>query len=66
MSATVPNVHDPDIRRMVLRNHEPHEAWTNGGELLSVRCETCGLEWPCPSIEAARTIERAKAQEACS
>jgi len=58
MSETaIPDVSDPDIREMVLRDHEPKEAWTLGGQLVSVHCDTCFRPWPCPSIKAARAAE---------
>jgi hypothetical protein len=50
----IPDVSDPDIREMVLRDHEPEEFWGLGGVLISVHCEACYRPWPCPSIKAAR------------
>lgn len=54
----IPNVEDPDIRAMVLRDHQPEEVWSMGGGPLSVHCRVCWHNWPCPSIEAARAIQR--------
>jgi hypothetical protein len=51
---TLPDVSDPDVREMVLRNHEPEEAWLADGRLVSVYCRACTGVWPCPSIQAAR------------
>lgn len=55
----VPDVSDPDIRRMVLDHHEPDEAWSVAGILLSVHCRTCYHPWPCPAVRAARQAEEA-------
>jgi hypothetical protein len=49
----IPDVSDPDIREMVLSNHEPTEVWEKS-KLLAVVCRTCWKAWPCPSIQAAR------------
>jgi hypothetical protein len=48
---------DPDVRAMVLGDHEPEERWALGGWLISVNCRTCFQDWPCPSILAAREVE---------
>jgi hypothetical protein len=57
----LPDVTDPDIRAMVLRNHQPAETWIGKSEtsaaLVIVRCATCWQPWPCPSILAARAAE---------
>jgi hypothetical protein len=60
----VPDVTDADIRRMVLRNHEPAEMWSVGGKLLSVHCGTCYQRWPCPSRQAAWKAEQQAGREA--
>ena len=53
----IPDVNDPDVRRMVLRDHEPSERWTVAGQLIAVHCDTCLHSWPCPSIIAARQVD---------
>lgn len=50
----IPDVTDPDILEMVLRDHAPDETWTIDGTLISVHCGACFKPWPCPSIQAAR------------
>jgi hypothetical protein len=45
----LPDVTDPDIRAMVLRDH--------GSKLISVNCRACWQDWPCPSILVAREYE---------
>lgn len=50
----LPDVSDPDVREMVLNDHEPAERWTVSGAFLGVHCRTCLHRWPCPSITAAR------------
>lgn len=57
MTEEIPNVHDPDVRATVLRDHQPEELWGMNGVLQSVHCNVCGQDWPCPSILAARAIE---------
>jgi hypothetical protein len=53
----IPDVTDPDVRAMVLRNHEPEEAWTYGGR-VDVHCAACCKPWPCPSRQAAWEAEK--------
>jgi len=55
----LPDVTDPDIRAMVLRDHQPEETWIRwpASASVSVYCGTCFGEWPCPSIKAAREYE---------
>jgi hypothetical protein len=60
----LPDISDPDIRRMVLRDHEPEETWSVGGQLLSVHCGTCYHSWPCPSRQAAWKAEQSAVREA--
>ena len=60
MASDLPDVTDPDIRAMVLRDHEPEEIWLRGGDspqLLPIRCATCWQHWPCPAITAAREAD---------
>jgi hypothetical protein len=59
----IPDVTDPTIRAMVLRNHEPEESWTVSGQ-VSVHCATCGRDWPCPSRNAAWEAEKQALREA--
>lgn len=40
---------DPVVREMADHHHQPDEAWSAGGILLSVYCQTCGHAWPCPT-----------------
>ena len=47
---------DPVIRDMAERNHTPHEVWRNTGQLCAVRCDTCGHEWPCPTVIQLRDL----------
>jgi hypothetical protein len=54
----LPDVTDPDIRAMVLRDHQPEERWTLDSKLISVDCDTCFGKWPCPSILAVRQVEK--------
>lgn len=53
----IPDVADPDVRAMVLRDHEPREEWLFPHRVI-VSCERCGGGWPCRSIEAARQYQR--------
>jgi hypothetical protein len=55
----LPDMTDPDIRAMVLRDHQPQETWLRWPEkaVVSVYCDTCFGEWPCPSVLAAREVE---------
>lgn len=59
--ADLPDVSDPDIRQMVLRNHEPEEMWignfATGDRIVSVYCRTCWSSWPCPAVQAAREAD---------
>lgn len=64
MPENVPDVSDSDIRRMVLRNHEPDETWSADGKLLSVHCAACYQSWPCPSRQAAWEAEKQAGREA--
>jgi hypothetical protein len=59
----LPDVTDPTIRAMVLRNHEPEETWTYGGQVY-VHCATCWKDWPCPSRIAAWEAEKQAFREA--
>ena len=59
----LPDVSDPEIRRMVLTNHEPTEDWSVDGKLLSVHCGTCYQHWPCPSRQAAWEAEKQAGRE---
>lgn len=45
---------DPAVHAMAEDNHQPDEAWSVAGTLLSVHCERCGHTWPCPTVEALR------------
>jgi hypothetical protein len=59
----LPDVTDPTIRAMVLRDHEPEETWSAEGRLLSVHCRTCYQHWPCPAHKAAWEAERVAMRE---
>lgn len=51
---------DQRVREMADMNHTPDEMWSVGGELISVRCRTCGHRWPCEtrrSLDAVRDAE---------
>jgi hypothetical protein len=41
------DMNNPEIRKMVARNHKPGEAWTREGGLVGVTCRTCHQDWPC-------------------
>lgn len=49
---------DPQIQRMVELGHWPDEKWnrlmSGQSELLSVYCDQCGHDWPCPTILSLR------------
>lgn len=43
---------DPRVREMANRNHTPEEIWltnVHAPQLMTVRCETCYLDYPCPT-----------------
>jgi hypothetical protein len=66
----IPDVHDGDVRAMVLRDHGPEETWvqpfSGGPEAVFVKCSRCAADWPCPSITAAREVEHSGEGEARS
>jgi hypothetical protein len=51
------DLHDPLVREMADRNHQPEETWSISGSLISVRCERCGHDWPCETRQALDTQE---------
>lgn len=55
------NLNDPLVREMAQRNHVPRETWTLGGTLVSVSCDMCGYEWPCPTRLLLREWDEAAA-----
>lgn len=66
--ADLPDVTDPDIRAMVLRDHQPVEWWSHDDyseppKFRRVLCERCRQDWPCLSREAALEAEEQAAQE---
>lgn len=40
---------DPYVRDMADLSHRPEQIWSLGGKLLSVHCDECGNNWPCPT-----------------
>ncbi len=54
--STIPDISDPIIRAMVLRNHQPRETWYHRGEesYVIVACGECGQPWRCASFVAAQ------------
>ncbi len=51
----IPDVNDPDVRRMVEMDHEPYEWWNLGGKMVvPIFCKKCHNKWPCETIRAFR------------
>lgn len=62
MSGAELDLHDPLVRAMADRNHQPKERWNMQGHLRDVTCEECLNLWPCHTREALRRLAAKEGQ----